>query len=188
MISKHDCNQMQIFINLSNTRGLLWPSIVEGILFDENGFPRYEKNSNKIDKNSLINKLKYLNTRKITNYIIIIDYLVDYLKNEFRLTDIEISTLLKDYLSSSSTNLQLENIKFDNSSWIIPLNIVMKDNSNLFDEITLKIINWLTKSKLKNIDIEENKDEIRKLFSLYGRNNNSYKKIFKEKKNPSTSS
>lgn len=186
MKSKQDIRQL--FINISNTRGLLWPNIVEGVLFDEKGFPRYDKNMVNIDKGSLIDKIKLRDIKKITNYIIVLDYLTDYMKNKFNLTDIEISTLLKDYLIKCNKT-ELEQLKGETTSWIIPLNIIEKENPLIFENYIIEIVKYLTKGNNKQINLNSDYKKIKEILSLHGRiDHDILKKFSKEKKNSPTSS
>ena len=84
----------QIFINISHTRGLLWTDIVEGILFDQYGISRSLSNEVKVDESSLSNMMDLGSKENVVNYILVLDYLVDYLKNEYKLGNSEISKLI----------------------------------------------------------------------------------------------
>lgn len=145
---KDKCKVRHIFINLTNVRGLLWPDIVEGILFDKNGFPRYNKSNVKIDEQSLSTMLVSKNIDEIVNYILVLDYLTDYLKNTYNLYDIEISTLVKAYLTDSKI---VKFVKLEGAieSWIIPLNIAAQKNFKIFVQNVTDIIMWIINKHIK---------------------------------------
>ena len=208
----------QIFINLTNTRGLLWTDIVEGILFDKNGFLRISKYDVEIDENSLVDKLNFKSTEEVINYILVIDYLIDYLKKEYNLSDVEISTLLKGYLSECNIS-SFEMLKGEIGSWIIPSNMIIEKNRNIFKNSLIEIMVWVigknlnewnkddlylkrqlikknTQSKIVFYIRSLEKNKIKELMTIYGKNDdviwNNLKKelriFIEEKKNSPTSS
>jgi len=206
----------QIFINLTNTRGLLWTDTVEGILFDKNGFPRNKSEKVEIDNTSLVTKVKLTKTDEVVNYILIIDYLVDYLKIKYTLTDMEITVLLKEFMIDSNT-INFEKLKGIVGNWVIPTSLVIKQNENIFKYMITDIIIWKINRKIELLNKEymyikklmvnryemihsyiENSDEkyIRKLLSFNEDSVNDLWKEFlidikrklEEKKNSPTSS
>lgn len=148
MNPKDKCDIRQIFINLTNARGLLWPDIVEGILFDKNGFLRYGSSDVKIDELSLVTILVSKNIDEIINYVLVLDYLVDYLKNMYDLHDIEISTLLKGYLTDCNI-VKFEKLEGPIGSWIIPLDIVVNKDLKVFEQNVTDIIIWIINKRIK---------------------------------------
>lgn len=208
----------QIFINITNTRGLLWTDIVEGILFNKSGFPRLNSNDVKIDDNSLVTKLQLNNTEEVINYILVLDYLIDYLKNEYNLRDIEITSLLEKYLNECNV-VHFEKLNGQTGSWIIPSSLIIKENHNIFErcltEIIILLINkhlkqWsntslLLKQELSRENINDiilifmkkiGNNKIKQLLSLDNKDNDilwtefikQLKKFINEKKNSPTSS
>jgi len=216
LIDKYEIRR--IFINLTNTRGLLWPDIVEGILFDKNGFPRTTTIDVKIDNKSLVNKMKLNSKEEVVNYILVIDYLIDYLKNKYDLIDIKITTLLKEYLTQCNiSNFKI--LKGEIGSWIIPSNLIIKENTSIFETTLTEIVIWLVnkhlkpwnkehlyiKQELSNKNINNiiftfleniNKNNVKELLSPQDTNNNELwnktikelKEFIDEKKNSKTSS
>lgn len=208
----------QIFINSTNTRGLLWTDIVEGILFDKNGFLRINKYDVEIDESSLVDKLNFKSTEEVINYILVIDYLIDYLKKEYNLSDIEISTLLKGYLSECNIS-SFEMLKGEIGSWVMPSDMIIDKNKNIFENSLIGIMVWVigknlnewnkddlylkrqlikknTQSKIVFYIRSLEKNKIKELMTIYGKNDNviwnNLKKelriFIEEKKNSPTSS
>ena len=143
----------QIFINISHTRGLLWTDIVEGILFDQYGISRSLSNEVKVDESSLSNMMDLGSKENVVNYILVLDYLVDYLKNEYKLGNSEISKLVKNYLMENNIT-KLEMINYYKGSWIIPTEFIDSFNCGIIKDNFLNIFIWKIKSNLKLLDFE----------------------------------
>ena len=133
----------QIFINISHVRGLLWTDVVEGIIFDQHGIPRSLSNEVKVDDSSISNMMDLGSKENVVNYILVLDYLVDYLKGEYKLGNVEISKLIKDYLISNDiTKLEKLNYKIDN------------ENDSIIKETFLNIFIWKMKENIKTLNLK----------------------------------
>lgn len=143
----------QIFINISHTRGLLWTDVVEGILFDQYGIPRSLSTEVKVDESSLANTMDLGSKENVVNYILVLDYLVDYLKGEYKLGNVEISKLIKEYLMDNNI-IKLDMLNHYIGNWGIPTEFIDSVNGDIIKDNFLNIFIWKMKRNLKTLDLK----------------------------------
>lgn len=142
-----DAHEMQqVFFNLSQTRGLLWPDIIEGILFTRSGLPNFLLNPVSIDKEALIYKIKLTDINEIINFILVLDYIIDYLKNTYSMSYIAISTLLHAYLLECHI-FHFKSLMIPTGNCLIETNGIITSNP-IFKFYFSDIFIWLIKQHL----------------------------------------
>lgn len=140
---------LTVFQELYHRNYLIFPEAVAGVLFTDIAIPLYQLNHITYERQSISNYLKSYNQNEISNYILVIDYYIDFLKSNYSLDTFHVLILLHRYIKKYHI-YHFRKLIGPITCKSIATTIIIDYNPHVFQEHIIKMFLWQLQ---KHIDL-----------------------------------